>query len=138
MSLSEKFAYIQGLIDGGEIKFEGKNQKLFDALMEVLGEIVTKVSCLDENLSELYESLYLISDRLKEIDENVDSLFDNDLNDIDYSADFEENEIFCENCKKTVPVDSYVAFIGETYCPECNKKIDIEECELSMESCETK
>jgi hypothetical protein len=138
MSLSEKYAYIKGLIDGGEIKFEGKNQKLFEAFMDILDEIVTKVSDLDEELTGAYESLYLISDRLEEIDEDVDFLFDNDLDDADCCDNLEDIKMYCENCNKTVPVDPHASFLGEAYCPECNEKIVLEEqCECDLECCET-
>ena len=54
MNLTEKVAYLKGLMDGMEIDLETKEGKLFAAIADVLEDLALSVSDLDDDFAGLY------------------------------------------------------------------------------------
>ena len=51
MSVSEKVAYLRGLMEGLDIDDDSKEGKLFAAIVDVLDEIATDMSDMDEDVA---------------------------------------------------------------------------------------
>ena len=88
MGISEKVAYLKGLMEGMNLSADSNEGKLFRAIVDVLDEIALEVEDLTDEVMELGDGLDVISDDLSDVE---DVLFDEDDFD-DYDDEFVENE----------------------------------------------
>ena len=90
MTISEKSAYLKGLMDGLDLDKEKAEGKLISAIVDLLGDVTKK-------LTDVENTTIAISDELDEIEEDLDAIEDyildeedEDYEDDDY--DFEDYE----------------------------------------------
>ena len=86
MTISEKSAYLKGLMDGLNLDIEKAEGKMISAIVELLGDVTKK-------LSDVEETTIAISDELDEIEEDLDAIEDYilDEEDEDYEDDYEDD-----------------------------------------------
>ena len=68
MELKEKCAYIKGLMEGLELDTTTKEGKVINAMMELLTELTSTVTALDDEMDQGY-------DELDAIDEDTHGIF---------------------------------------------------------------
>ena len=85
MTISEKSAYLKGLMDGLNLDTEKAEGKLISAIVDLLGDVTKK-------LTDVEETTIAISDELDEIEEDLDAIEDYilDEEDEDYEDDYED------------------------------------------------
>ena len=85
MTISEKSAYLKGLMDGLNLDTEKAEGKLISAIVELLGDVTKK-------LTDVENTTIAISDELDEIEEDRDAIEDYilDEEDEDYEDDYED------------------------------------------------
>ncbi|NLC78703.1 MAG: hypothetical protein GX683_03130 [Ruminococcaceae bacterium] len=139
MGLTEKVAFLKGLIEGSDLQLDEKNKKILDAMVEILDDLAGTVSDMDDDLSSLYEDVDNICDELDDIEEDLDTLFDEDE---DEECDCDDEfmyDVTCEGCGETICVDEDTILGGEVICPSCGEKIEIDvdcECEDCADGCD--
>lgn len=132
MTVTEKVAYLKGLIEGMEIDQTSKEGKLLKAMMDVLSDLALSVEDLEEYTSELTE-------QVDAIDEDLDALegeFYGDDED-DYCDCWDEDEcedefydVCCPNCNEEFCVDEDTLLEGGVECPKCGEHLEFDiECE---------
>ena len=86
MTISEKAAYLKGLMDGLNLDTEKAEGKLISAIVELMGDVTKK-------LSDVEDTTIAISDELDEIEEDLDAIEDYilDEEDEDYDDDYEDD-----------------------------------------------
>ena len=86
MTISEKSAYLKGLMDGLNLDTDKAEGKLISAIVDLLGDVTKK-------LSDVEETTIAISDELDEIEEDLDAIEDfiMDEEDEDYEDDYEDD-----------------------------------------------
>ena len=91
MTISEKAAYLKGLMDGLELDTEKAEGKMIAAMVDLLGDVTRR-------LTDIEETTIAISDELDEIEEDLDAIEDfiMDEDDDDY-YDEEEDEEYDED-----------------------------------------
>ena len=83
MTLSEKSAYLKGLMDGLKLNTESDEGKMIAAIVDLLGDVTKRVT-------DIEETTIAISDELDEIEEDLDAIEDYILDDEDdFDDDFE-------------------------------------------------
>ena len=90
MTISEKSAYIKGLMDGLNLDTEKAEGKLIAALVELMGDVTKK-------LTDVEDTTIAISDELDEIEEDLDAIEDfimDEDDDEDYEDDDYEDDDF--------------------------------------------
>ena len=88
MTISEKAAYLKGLMDGLNLDTEKAEGKMIAAMVELLGDVTKR-------LHEVEETTIAISDELDEIEEDLDAIEDYILDeDEDDDFDFEDEDDF--------------------------------------------
>ena len=112
MNISEKVAYIKGLAEGLSV-----DDKVVNAILDVLGDIAKEVAALRED-TEYLDSY------IEEIDEDLGALEEEYYGcdgecDCDCDDDFVEVE--CPACGDTVCIDEDTDF-NEVECPACGVK----------------
>ena len=83
MTLSEKSAYLKGLMEGMNVDTESNEGKLFVAVVDVLDEIALEVEDLTDEVMELGDGLDVISDDLSDVEDIVYDEWDDDDDDDD-------------------------------------------------------
>lgn len=82
MTISEKSAYLKGLMDGLKLNTESDEGKMIAAIVDLLGDVTKKVV-------DIEDTTIAISDELDEIEEDLDAIEDYIL---DEDEDDEEDE----------------------------------------------
>ena len=69
MTISEKSAYLKGLMDGLSLNTETNEGKMIAAIVDLLGDMAKRVT-------DIEETTIAISDELDEIEEDLDAIED--------------------------------------------------------------
>ena len=80
MTISEKSAYLKGLMDGLNLNTETDEGKMIAAIVDLLGDVTRR-------LHDVEETTIAISDELDEIEEDLDAIEDFILDEDDYDDD---------------------------------------------------
>ena len=87
MTISEKAAYLKGLMDGLELDTEKAEGKMISAIVDLLGDVTRR-------LTDVEETTIAISDELDEIEEDLDAIEDFILDEEDDYDDDEDYDDF--------------------------------------------
>ena len=88
MTISEKSAYLKGLMDGLKLNTESDEGKMIAAIVALLGDVTKKVV-------DIEDTTIAISDELDEIEEDLDAIEDYILDEEDdYDEDEDEDDDF--------------------------------------------
>ena len=84
MTISEKSAYLKGLMDGLNLNTESGEGKMIAAIVDLLGDVT-------RTLTDVEETTIAISDELDEIEEDLGAIEDY-IMDLDYDEDEEDED----------------------------------------------
>lgn len=127
MGISEKVAYLKGLMEGLNIDEQTNEGKLFTAILDVLDEIALEIEDLTDEVMELGDGLDVVSDDLGDVE---DIVYDDDDDDDD---DDEEEECYattCPECEEEIYFDDTVLEDGALLCPNCGAKLEFDLSDL--------
>ena len=142
MTISEKSAYIKGLMDGLNLDTEKAEGKLISALVELMGDVTKK-------LTDVEDTTIAISDELDEIEEDLDAIEDyilddedddyyddeDDFDDYDDEDDYEDEgfnfgdeettiyEVKCA-CGNIIAFDEDTLEEGSIVCDNCGETLE--------------
>ena len=85
MTISEKSAYLKGLMDGLKLDTESDEGKMIAAIVDLLGDVTKKVV-------DIEDTTIAISDELDEIEEDLDAIEDYILDEEDDDYDEDEDD----------------------------------------------
>mgnify|MGYP003308961605 CR=1 FL=1 len=88
MTISEKSAYLKGLMDGLNLDTEKAEGKLIAAIVDLLGDVTKKVT-------DIEDTTIAISDELDEIEEDLDAIEDyilDEEDDEDYEDEWDDED----------------------------------------------
>ena len=119
MGISEKIAYLKGLMEGMNVDTESNEGKLFAAVVDVLDEIALEVEDLTDEVMELGDGLDVISDALS------------DVEDIVYDEVEECYATTCPECEEEIFFDDTMLEDGEIICPNCGAKLEFDLSDLA-------
>ena len=146
MTISEKSAYLKGLMDGLKLNTESDEGKMIAAIVDLLGDLTRKVT-------DIEDTTIAISDELDEIEEDLDAIEDfimddedeyDDEEDLDWDdedEDYEEGFDFGDEdstiyevqciCGEVINFDEETLEEGSIICPNCGESLefDVEEDE---------
>ena len=144
MTISEKSAYIKGLMDGLKLNTETAEGQMIAAIVDLLGDVTKR-------LTDVEETTIAISDELDEIEEDLDAIEDfildeedddyDDYDEDDYDYDFDDEdeeyeegfdfgdeettiyEVKCA-CGNIIDFDEETLEEGSIECPECGELLE--------------
>ena len=121
MTISEKSAYLKGLMDGLKLSTETDEGKMIAAIVDLLGDLTRKVT-------DIENTTIAISDELDEIEEDLDAIEDfiMDEEDEEYDFDDEDEEWDDEECEEGFDFGDEDTTIYEVRCA-CGSVIDFDE-----------
>ena len=142
MTLSEKSAYLKGLMEGMKLSTETDEGKMIAAIVELLGDVT-------KTLGDVQETTIAISDELDEIEDDLDAIedfimsmdeddfddeeFEDDDEDFDFE-DLEEGfdfgdeettiyEVTCA-CGEVIAFDEETLEEGSIVCENCGEVLE--------------
>lgn len=141
MTISEKSAYLKGLMDGLNLDTEKAEGKLISALVELMGDVTKKLTdventtiAISDELDEIEEDLDAIEDYiLDEEDEEYDD-YDDDFDDFD-DEDYDDEgfdygdedttiyEVKC-TCGNVIAFDEDTLEEGSIICDNCGETLE--------------
>ena len=132
MGISEKVAYLKGLMEGLNIDEQTNEGKLFTAIVDVLDEIALEIEDLTDEVMELGDGLDVVSDDLSDVE---DIVYDDDDDDDDDDEDDEDEEeecyaTTCPECEEEIYFDDTVLEDGALLCPNCGAKLEFDLSDL--------
>ena len=140
MTISEKAAYLKGLMDGLKLDTEAAEGKMISAIVDLLGDMTKKVT-------DIEDTTIAISDELDEIEEDLDAIEDFIMDEEDDYDDFDElddewdedeeyeegfdfgdedstiYEVECA-CGEIINFDEEVLEAGSMTCPNCGETLE--------------
>ena len=146
MTISEKAAYLKGLMDGLKLDTEKPEGQMISAIVDLLGDVTRR-------LTDVEETTIAISDELDEIEEDLDAIEDFIMDEDDYDDcdcdcdcddddedyfdddDFEDEgfdfgdeettiyEVKCA-CGEVIDFDEETLEKGSMTCPNCGETLE--------------
>ena len=140
MTISEKAAYLKGLMDGLNLDTEKDEGKMIAAIVDLLGDVTKKLTAVED-------TTIAISDELDEIEEDLDAIEDfimDEDDDYDYEEDDDDEyddedfddegfdfgdedstiyEVECA-CGEIIDFDEEVLEKGSMICPNCGETLE--------------
>ena len=147
MTISEKSAYLKGLMDGLKLSTESDEGKMIAAMVDLLGDMARKITdiedttiAISDELDEIEEDLDAIEDFIMDEDEDDDDFYDDYEDDEDEDSwddddeDFEEGfdfgdedttiyEVECA-CGNIIDFDEETLEKGSIVCPNCGETLE--------------
>ena len=142
MTISEKAAYLKGLMDGLNLDTEKAEGKMIASIVELLGDVTKKLTdiedttiAISDELDEIEEDLDAIEDFIldEEDEEDWDDEWDDECDcddDCDCEAGFEfgdEDSIIYEvkcACGNIINFDEETLEAGSIICDECGETLE--------------
>ena len=140
MTISEKSAYLKGLMDGLKLNTEAPEGRMIESIVDLLGDITKKLTdvedttiAISDELDEIEEDLDAIEDFLVELDEDEDDFEDED--DYDDEDDYEDEgfdfgdedstiyEVECA-CGNIIDFDEDTLEAGSIVCDNCGELLE--------------
>ena len=131
MKITEKVAYLKGLMEGMDLDTEKKEGKLLAAMIDVLDDISLELADMQEMQEELGDGLDAVSDDLEDVEDLLYGEDDGSEFDEDYELDdLEDGEecygTTCPVCEEEIFFDESILEEGEVICPNCGEKLEFE------------
>ena len=147
MTISEKSAYLKGLMEGLKLSTESDEGKMLAAVVDLLGDMAKKITdiedttiAISDELDEIEEDLDAIEDFIMDEDEDDDDFYDDDEDDDDdedWDDDDEESEegfdfgdedttiyeVECA-CGNIIDFDEETLEKGSIVCPNCGETLE--------------
>lgn len=122
MTLSEKSAYLKGLMEGLRLDTEKAEGKLIAGIIDTLSDIALSVDDLEETVDTISEELDYVEDSLDEIEEFLGE--DCCCDEEDEYADETLYEITCPKCNEVITLDEEMLDEGSISCPKCGETLE--------------
>ncbi len=137
MTISEKSAYLKGLMDGLKLNTEAPEGQMIQAIVELLGDMSKKLTdvedttiAISDELDEIEEDLDAIEDFLMELEDEEDDDFEDDYDDDydDEGFDFGDEdstiyEVECA-CGNIMNFDEETLEAGSIVCDNCGELLE--------------
>ena len=132
MTLSERTAYLKGLMEGMQIDTETNEGKLFKAIIETLDDMALTVSDVEDVVDAICDELDVIEEDLETVEEYLLDEEDDDYEDDDYDEDeydFDDDTIYevkCPTCGTVIDLDEEMLESGSIDCPDCGEELEFD------------
>ena len=142
MTITEKAAYLKGLMDGLNLDTEKAEGKMISAIVDLLGDVTKRLSDVEETtiaisdeLDEIEEDLDAIEDYILDEDEDEEDWDDEEWDEEDEDEDWDEegfdfgdeDSIIYEvegACGERIAFDEETLEAGSMTCPNCGELLE--------------
>ena len=135
MTITEKVAYVKGLVAGLELDGAKKETKVILAMLDVLDEMAASVSDCEDDIISLGEEVDALSESVSDLEDTVYTEDEDDEDDDEDGIDFEDDE---DEDDEPMEEDVEDTDFFEFTCPDCGEKIYLDESILEQGSIKCK
>ena len=122
--VSEKVAYLKGLLEGLKLDENSDSAKVFRAIVDVLDEVALEIEDLTDEVREIGDGLDVVSDDLGDVEDVV--FEDEDEDDEDEDDDEPVYATTCPECEEEILFDESYLEDGAITCPNCGAKLEFD------------
>ena len=122
MTITEKAAYIKGLVDGMELDESAKETKIIKALVDIIDDMALSIADAEDDIAVLADEIDDIEEHLEAVDVDLADVEDIVYDEYDEDDDFFDDDCYfdCEGCDGCDDED-YEDFEYEVECPDCGE-----------------
>ena len=133
MTISEKAAYLKGVMDGLSMNQETDEGKMSAAIVDLLGDLSRKVTdiedttiAISDELDEIEEDLDAIEDFIMDEEEDDEDWDDEDYDEEGFDYGDEDTTIYEVECAcgEVIAFDEDVLEEGSMICPNCGETLE--------------
>ena len=131
MNLTEKVAYIKGMLEMAELE-DSKENKILKAVIDVLDDMALTVEDVEDGMAELCEQIDAIDEDLSSVEEDLyDDEDDCDCGCCDEDEDDDDYyEMECPACHDIICLNEDMLEEGGIDCPNCGTDLEFDfECD---------
>ena len=126
MTITEKVAYLKGLLEG-----KGVEDKEMNLIVEILTDLANDLADLEDYTAELTEQVDAVDEDLNTLEEDFyeewDDEDDCDCCDCDCcDCDDEYYDVTCPSCGEDLEVDEDTLLDGGVECPACGEHLEFD------------
>ena len=137
MTITEKVAYVRGLMEGLDLDTDKKEVKVLNAVIELLDDMAATVSELEEGYQDMADQLDEVDADLGDLEEEFYGGCDDDecdccCGDDDDDEDLEDEmddcyyEVTCPSCQETICLSEDLIAEGKIDCPNCGETLEFD------------
>ena len=137
MELTEKAAYIKGLVDGLNLDPNDKQTKVIKALVELVNDMAEEISDLGQCYDDVCDQIDAIDEDLAGVEDIIYDDYDDDDEPCNCSScgDYDDGmnyEVTCPTCGTAIGLNEDSLNDGGIKCPNCGEELefDFDEDEL--------
>ncbi|MBR2615997.1 MAG: hypothetical protein IKC69_04910 [Clostridia bacterium] len=126
MTVTEKVAYLKGLMEGLDFQADTKEGKIIKLMADILEDLALEITECQDDIDDINEYLEAVDEDLTTVEEELFGDYDDeDCCCCDCSDDEEEcYEVECPHCGETVCFEEEPD--SESFpCPACGKEIPL-------------
>lgn len=132
MTITEKVAYVKGLVEGLDMDKKKPEVKVLSAVIELLDDMSLTVSDLEDSYDELVDQIDAVDEDLSLLEEDFYEVEDEDGEDDDVFY-----EVTCPTCSETICVSEPIILDGGIECPNCGENLEFDLDGISLsDNCE--
>ncbi len=135
MTITEKVAYVKGLVAGLELDETKKETKVILAMLDVLDEMALSVTDCEDDIISLGEEVDSMSESISDLEDTVYDEDDEDEEDEDEDESEDEDEeeddpdyfeFTCPDCGEKIYLDEEILDKGSVKCKACGRVVEFE------------
>jgi len=123
MNITEKVAYLKGLMEGLKLNENDDTTKVLKAMADVLDDLALTVADLDDEVELIGAQLDEVDDDLACLEDDYYEEYDEDYDDFDDDDMF---EVECPACGETVYFEDSALDDEYVVCPACGEKLEFD------------
>ncbi len=125
MTITEKVAYLKGLLEG-----KGVEDKEMNLIVEILTDLANDLADLEDYTAELTEQVDAVDEDLNTLEEDFYEEWDEDCDCCDCcdcdDCDEEYYDVTCPSCGEDFEVDEDTLLDGGVECPACGEHLEFD------------
>ena len=129
MTVTEKAAYLKGLVEMAHFEADTDEVKIIKAMVDAIDEMALTIADLEDEVAALTEVVDEIDEDLGDVEECIyDDCCDSDCCDDDCCCDDHDDsdyfEVECPACGETICLDESVLDEESIQCPACGETLE--------------
>ncbi len=128
MTLSERTAYLKGLMEGMKIDTETNEGKLFKAIIDTLDDMALTVTDMEDVVDAVCDELDSVEEDLDTIEEYLldEDDEEEDEDEYDFGDDETIYEVKCPSCGEVITISEDDLDGGSILCPQCGETLEFD------------
>eukprot|EP00826_Nyctotherus_ovalis_P050594 TRINITY_DN6220_c0_g1_i22.p1 TRINITY_DN6220_c0_g1~~TRINITY_DN6220_c0_g1_i22.p1 ORF type:complete len:117 (-),score=4.83 TRINITY_DN6220_c0_g1_i22:25-375(-) len=115
MDITEKTAYLKGLLEGMDLDDDKKEVKILNEMADVLNLMAKRIEGLDNEFDDVYEELDVI-------DEHVEIINDELFGSYEFDRDRAFYEITCPTCNEEIVITDDMLDLSLIHICRCRRR----------------